>query len=95
MEGHQNPKPSLLQMNSNMELQFGSLDGIMPFHDQIPIGPNVPMFDPMAHFFSSGYNMNMGPEPELMGNSSPEIGFLGPTRVSKKHQEEVFFLIII
>ncbi|KAL8463291.1 hypothetical protein ACS0TY_034077 [Phlomoides rotata] len=97
--GHQNPKYSLLQMNSNMELfnSMGSLEptfntplhGIMPFHDQIPIGPNTLMFDPMAHFFASG----MGPEPEIMANSSPSVSgtdFLGHTRASKKHQEENF-----
>lgn len=67
-------------------------------HIQRSIGPNVPMFDPMAHFFPSGhgcYNMNMMPEPEIMVNSSPSVsgtGFLGHSKVNKKHEVQVFLV---
>ncbi|KAK4409617.1 Transcription factor [Sesamum angolense] len=65
----------------------------MAFSDEIPrpIGPNIPIFDPVAHFFSStGHgcsSMNMMQEPEFHVNSSPSVSGTGvPGKSSKKHQ---------
>ncbi|KAG8366630.1 hypothetical protein BUALT_Bualt17G0099700 [Buddleja alternifolia] len=115
----QNPKPSLSQMNSNMEL-FNNLasmvgfntntSGIMPlshegfsdhhqsqlpmaFNDEIQqsIGPNAPIFDPMAHFFPSSHgcnnnNVNIVLEPEIQVNSSPSASGTGKNYGGKKRK---------
>ncbi|KAK4430227.1 Transcription factor BEE 3 [Sesamum alatum] len=65
----------------------------MAFSNEIArsMGPNIPIFDPVAHFFSSAGHgcgsMNMMQEPEFHVNSSPSVPglvFLDLARVVKK-----------
>ncbi|KAL0424731.1 UNVERIFIED_CONTAM: Transcription factor [Sesamum radiatum] len=68
----------------------------MAFSDEIPrpMGPNIPIFDPVAHFFSSAghgcSSMHMMQEPEFHVNSSPSVSGTGvPGKGSKKHQGQL------